>query len=82
MSTGVRPSLTLISIGDPTTLTARLDGLRVDQDSCDLADALRAAFKQRQLYDLYLSSLVGDTTRAKALLEVFDKVRFARNATS
>jgi len=54
----------------------------VDQDSCDLADALRAAFKQRQLYDLYLSSLVGDTTRAKALLEVFDKVRFARNATS
>jgi len=78
MSTGVRPSL----IGDPTAFTAQLDGLRVSQDPCDLADALRAAFKQRQLYDLYLSPLVGDTTREKVLLEVFDKVRFARNATS
>ena len=71
MSTGARPS----SIDELNTFTARLDGLRVDQDPDDLSNALRAAFEKPELYDLYISSLVGDTERAKTLLEVFDKVR-------
>ena len=70
MPTGVKPSL----IDGLTALTARLDGLRPDQSPYDLSNALRAAFEERELYDVYLSSLVGDQTRAEALLEVFDKV--------
>ena len=53
---------------------ARLDALRTDQNPQDLSNALLAAFKQRELYNLYVFSLVGDTGRAQALLEVFDKV--------
>ena len=56
------------------TFTARLDALRTDQNPQDLSNALLAAFKQRELYNLYVFSLVGDTGRAQALLEVFDKV--------
>jgi hypothetical protein len=47
----------------------------------DLSNALWAAFKQRELYNLYISSLAGDTERAKGLLEVFDKVRSATTCT-
>ena len=64
-----------MSIDDLTAFTARLDGLRPDQHPDDLSNALRAAFKQRELYDVYASSLVNDTNRAKAFLEVLDKVR-------
>jgi len=71
MSTGTRPP----PIGDITTFTAQLDGLRVDQDPNDLSNALRAAFNEPELYDRYISSLGKDTERVKALLEVFDKVR-------
>ena len=70
MSTGTQ----LSSIDDITTFTARLDGLRVDQDPDDLSNALRAAFKEQELYSQYISSLMEDTERAKALLEIFDKV--------
>ena len=59
---------------------ARLDALRTDQNPEDLSNALRAAFKQRELYNLYVFSLVGDTGRAQALLEVFDKVRSVKCA--
>ena len=72
MSTGVQSS----SIG-LTAFTTRLDGLRPDQNPDDLSNVLRAAFKQRELYNAYTSSLVEDTERTKALLEVFDKVRSA-----
>ena len=72
MSTGVQSS----SIG-LTAFTTRLDGLRPDQNPDDLSNVLRAAFKQRELYNVYTSSLVEDTERTKALLEVFDKVRSA-----
>jgi hypothetical protein len=75
MSTEVRPSLA----GDLTTFTTRLDGLRANQNPNDLSNALWAAFKQRELYNLYISSLARDTERAKGLLEVFDKVRSAYN---
>jgi len=78
VSTGAQPS----SIGDLAAFTARLNGLRVDQDSDDLSNALRAAFKEHELYNLYISSLVGDTERAKTLLEVFDKVRAATDTVS
>jgi len=71
MSTGTQPSL----INDLTAFTARLDGLRVDQDPDELSNALRAAFEEVELYNLYTSSLLLDTERMKALLEVFDKVR-------
>ena len=70
MSTGGQP----LSVDDLTAFTARLDGLRPDQHPDDLSSALRAAFKQRELYDVYASSLVEDTDRAKAFLEVLDKV--------
>ena len=76
MSTGRQPSL----IDDLTAFTTRLDGLHVDQNPDDLSDALRTAFKQRELYDSYVSSLVGDIGRAMALLEVFDKVRSVKCA--
>ena len=76
MSTRAQPS----SINDLAAFTSRLDGLRLDQDPNDLSDTLRAAFKQPELYDRYISSLVGDTERAKALLEVFDKVRSVKCA--
>ena len=66
----LRPSL----IDDLTAFTARLDGLREDQSPKYLSDALRIAFQERELYDLYACSLVGDTKRATELLEVFDKV--------
>ena len=59
---------------------ARLDALRTDQNPEDLSNALRAAFKERELYNLYVFSLVGDTGRAQALLEVFDKVRSVKCA--
>ena len=61
---------------------ARLDRLRVDQSPDDLSLTLQAALQERALYDLYLSFLVGDITREKALLEVFDKVRSGTCATS
>ena len=70
MSTGGQP----LSVDDLTAFTARLDGLRPDQHPDDLSSALRDAFKQRELYDVYASSLVEDTDRAKAFLEVLDKV--------
>jgi len=70
MTTGARPSL----IGDLTALTARLDGLCADQNPEGLSSTLKIAFKERELYNLYISFLVADEKRAKALLEVFDKV--------
>jgi len=62
-------------IGDVDTLTAQLDGLCADQNVEDLCKTLRVAFTEHELYSQYLTSLVGDIERAKALLEVFDKVR-------
>ena len=76
MSTGAQPS----SINDLDAFTAQLDELRVDQDPGDLSNALRAAFKEPELYDRYISSLVWDTERTKVLLEVFDKVRSVKCA--
>jgi len=61
--------------GDVSTLTAQLDGLRVAQNPQDLCKTLRIAFMERELYNQYLTSLVEDAERTKALLEVFDKVR-------
>ena len=69
MSTGVP------SIDDLIAFAARLDALRADQDPEDLSDALRTALKERQLYDVYFSFLLGGMERAKVLLDVFDKVR-------
>ncbi|KAF9646136.1 kinase-like protein [Thelephora ganbajun] len=54
-------------------LTARLDRLRPDQDPDDLSDTLRAAFKEREQYKKYVSSLKGDTEKAKAFVKVFEK---------
>jgi len=62
-------------LGEITTLAARLDGLCADQNPEDLSKILRIAFMERGLYNLYLTLLVGDAERTKALLEVFDKVR-------
>ena len=70
MPTGSLPLLA----GEVATLTARLDGLSTDQNPEDLSRALGSAFERRELYKRYISSLDGDVTRAKALLEVFDKV--------
>ena len=70
MSTGAQPS----SINDLATFTIRLDGLRANQNPDDLSNALRAAFKERELYNMYISSLIRDPERARVLLEVFDKV--------
>jgi len=70
MPTGAQPPMT----DDLTVLTARLDGLSTDQNPEDLSRALVIAFKECELYGRYLSSLVGDVNRTKALLEVFDKV--------
>jgi len=61
-------------LGEITTLAARLDELCADQNPEDLSKILRIAFTERGLYNLYLTFLVGDTERTKALLEVFDKV--------
>lgn len=58
----------------PAAFTARLDALHPDQNAEDLSSALRAAFQRRDLFDSYVFSSVGGTERAKALLEVFDKV--------
>ena len=69
MSTGVP------SIEDLIAFTARLDELRADQHPDDLSDALRTAFKERQLYEAYFFFLSGGAKRAKLLLYVFDKVR-------
>ena len=60
--------------GPLATLTARLDGLRVDQSPDDLSEALRSAITEHVLYETYLSFLVVDKVRTTALLEVFDKV--------
>ena len=60
---------------DLAALTALLDGLCTDQSSEDLSKTLEIAFVERKLYKLYRSFLVKDKKRAKALLEVFDKVR-------
>jgi len=76
MSTAAQPP----PIDDYTIFIARLDGLRVDQDPDDLSNALRAAFNEPELSDRYISSLGKDTERAKALLEVFDKVRSVKCA--
>ena len=65
-----RPSL----IHDLTALTARLDKLCIDQNPEELSNALRIAFEEREIYKLYISFLAADEKRAKALLEVFDKV--------
>ena len=65
MSTGV-PSLA----DNLVDFTVQLDGLCADQNQDKLSDALRGAFNQHVLYNLY----VLDTERVKALLEVFDKV--------
>ena len=70
MPTGSRRSL----IGDLTALKAQLDGLCADQSSEDLSRILRSAFTERGLYKLYITFLAADEKRAKALLEVFDKV--------
>ena len=70
MPAGVQLSL----IDDLTAFTAQLDGLQADQCPDDLSSALQVAFEQRDLYDSYVSSLVGDIGRAMRLLEVFDKV--------
>lgn len=64
-----------LSIGDLVALSVRLDGLTAAQNPTILSSALKIAFTERELYDRYLSSLVVDADRAKALLEVFDKVR-------
>lgn len=61
-------------IGDLNALTARLDGLRTGQNPEDLSNTLRTALEERELYNLYTSFLAADEKRAKALLEVFDKV--------
>jgi len=73
LSTGAQASFT----GDLVTFTARLDGLRKDQIPDYLSKALRAAFEERELHDVYISSLREDQERVKVLLEVFDKVRSA-----
>ena len=65
-----RPSL----IRDLTALATRLDGLCTDQNPEDLSNTLRIAFEEREIYKLYISFLAADEKRAKALLEVFDKV--------
>jgi len=70
MSTGTQPPLT----GDVAALTTRLDGLSTDQSPEDLSGTLGIAFEGRELYRHYLSYLEGDVDRAKALLEIFDKV--------
>lgn len=56
------------------TFATRLRGLRADQNPDDLSNVLRAAIKERELYNMYVSSLIEDTERTEALLEVFDKV--------
>ena len=61
---------------------ARLCGLSADRNPDDLSNALRAAIKERELYDAYVSSLVGDKEMTMALLEVFDKVRSVTRAIS
>ena len=71
METGPRSSL----IAPLIALTAQLDGLCIDQSPEDLSTSLKVAFEKRNLYELYVSSLAQDEKRAKALLEVFDKVR-------
>ena len=71
METGQGPSL----IASLTALAAQLDGLRADQSPEDLSAALKIAFERRDLYKLYVSFLAQDEKRARALLEVFDKVR-------
>ena len=75
----VRSAGTVDRVGrmSPPDTIALLDGLSADQDPDDLSNALRAAFKEREQYDVYVSSVLTDTERAKALLEVFDKVRSA-----
>ena len=70
MTTRTRPSL----VGKITALTARLDGLSTDQNPEDLSSTLRTAFKERELYNLYIYFLAVNERRTKALLEVFDKV--------
>ncbi|KAF9780742.1 hypothetical protein BJ322DRAFT_279145 [Thelephora terrestris] len=54
-------------------LTAQLDGLNADMDPEDLAGVLNSAFAEDELYQRYISSVLDDEARAKALLEVFDK---------
>ena len=60
--------------GALTVLTVRLGRLRLSQNPEDLSKTLRSAFTEPELYKTYLFSLVTDQMRAKALLEVFDKV--------
>ena len=67
--------------GALAAFTAHLDALRIDQSPEELSNVLRAAFKQRELYNFYAFSLVRDMERAKVLLEAFDKVRPAENTT-
>ena len=76
MSPGAQPLL----IDDLAAFTACLDELHVEQNPNDLSNALRAAFREPELYDRYISSLVQDMERTRALLEVFDKVRSVKCA--
>jgi len=62
------------SVGNVAALTTRLDGLSTDKSPEDLSKTLGIALEERELYKCYLSSLIGDSKRVKALLEVFDKV--------
>jgi len=64
--------------GDIAALTAQLYGLSADQNPEDLSRTLGIASERHKLYKRYLSSLGGDVNRAKALLEVFDKVHSER----
>ena len=77
MSIGARS----LSMDDLTTFTARLDGLHADQNPDDLSNTLRAAIEKHELYGAYISSLEGDTRRAEALLEVFDRVCSAADSS-
>lgn len=63
------------SIEDLIVFIARLDPLRTEQYPDDLSNGLRAAFKERELYDAYFSFLVRGAERVKALLEVLGKAR-------
>ena len=61
-------------IDDLAALAARIDALHAEQNPDDLSHVLRDAFTQDMIFKLHVLPLVGDIERAKALLEIFDKV--------
>jgi len=65
------------SVGNVATLARRLDRLSTDKSKSpeDLSKTLEIVLEEHELYKSYLPSLAEDAKRAKALLEVFDKVR-------